>query len=160
MASATAKYKELKKQMSDAKKKMKDTAKAVFTELSADLFKNNPNLVSFGWAQYTPYWNDGDVCTFSALTEYPTCTIKTSDGKIVKYDENHGEYEVHDAEDDEVTYDVSREKYEKEFEKITSKVSKFLQTFDDDDFQTMFGESVEVTVKSNGKITTDSYDHE
>ena len=27
-------------------------------------------LTSFAWTQYTPHWNDGDACTFSAHTDY------------------------------------------------------------------------------------------
>lgn len=27
---------------------------------------NDPNIIEFGWSQYTPYFNDGDPCVFSA----------------------------------------------------------------------------------------------
>lgn len=27
---------------------------------------DDPTIVEFGWRQYTPYFNDGDTCTFSA----------------------------------------------------------------------------------------------
>src|SRR5688572_30748584 len=30
-----------------------------------DMFEKHPDLISLRWTQYTPYFNDGDACTFS-----------------------------------------------------------------------------------------------
>src|SRR5271170_2714472 len=91
MASALAtKLAKLKKQQAAVEKEMANVAKAAFKEMSAGLFKANPALVSFSWAQYTPYWNDGDTCTFSSYAEYPTVVLEATDGKRIKHDENSG----------------------------------------------------------------------
>lgn len=34
------------------------------------LFKTHDSLESFAWKQYTPGWNDGDPCEFSAHVDY------------------------------------------------------------------------------------------
>jgi hypothetical protein len=76
MASAAAvKYQELRNKIAEAKKKMEETAKGLFSEMAADLFKDNPTLVAFSWPQYTPYYNDGDECVFSARIDYPNVSM-------------------------------------------------------------------------------------
>src|SRR5689334_3768923 len=50
----------------------KQAAQAAFQEGTAKLFELFPAMESFGWTQYTPYFNDGEECVFSANTEYPT----------------------------------------------------------------------------------------
>jgi hypothetical protein len=154
MTSAATKLKEMKKQIADAKKAIKDQAKDLFKELTADLFSGNPSLVNFSWSQYTPYWCDGDVCEFGANTDSPTVRVKF-DGQIVRY----SDYETVIVDEDDVEFEVEAGKYEKECERICKAVSKILGQFDDEDFEMMFGDHVEVTV-SPKKVTTDSYDHE
>lgn len=38
----------------------------------ARCFALEPRLTMVQWRQYTPYFNDGDACVFSAHTDYPT----------------------------------------------------------------------------------------
>lgn len=48
--------------------KLLEYCKSKFGETAKVLFDAYPRLKSFGWTQYTPYFNDGDECTFSAHT--------------------------------------------------------------------------------------------
>ena len=50
-------------------KLLKDT-RLLFDKSIKEIFDNNEKLTSFAWTQYTPGWNDGDPCLFSANTEY------------------------------------------------------------------------------------------
>lgn len=73
---------------------------------------DDPTMHSFGWTQYTPYFNDGDACIFSVGEPW----FKTVDDarKAGQLDENeegyawlgkeHGEGED-DEEDDDTDYD-------------------------------------------------------
>lgn len=90
---AQQKYQELRSQIAEAKKTMKAAAKGLFTEMSADLFQENPTLVSFAWTQYTPYYNDGDPCRFSCNGSYPTVSMM-AEGKLMGYNSNSGELEI------------------------------------------------------------------
>jgi hypothetical protein len=94
---AAAKYKELRKKIADAKKTMEETAKGLFIDMATDLFNDNPDLVSFGWTQYTPYYNDGDVCTFRCHGDYPTVSMIV-DGDVWSYDSNRGDLLVNGHE--------------------------------------------------------------
>ena len=62
--------KEKQKEISDLKKQMIVESNSIFTDLTKEFFDENPELESFGWNQYTPYFNDGDTCEFSANTDY------------------------------------------------------------------------------------------
>lgn len=44
---------------------------------------DDPTIVEFGWRQYTPYFNDGDPCTFSAHGTW----VRTTDDKDADEDE-------------------------------------------------------------------------
>src|SRR5271166_4906894 len=90
---AKQKYAALRKKIAEAKKTMEETAKGLFTEMSADLFADNPTLVSFGWNQYTPYWCDGDVCEFSCNGGYPKVSIM-ADGHLMGYSVDRDELEI------------------------------------------------------------------
>ena len=43
------------------------------------LFETYPELKSFGWRQYTPYFNDGDACYFSVHADEPDINGEGSD---------------------------------------------------------------------------------
>ena len=77
---------------------MEATAKTAFTDMAKEFFNANPTVLAFGWTQYTPYWNDGDVCTFRAQTDYPRVTMLV-DGQALTYDENSGELVDNDGDE-------------------------------------------------------------
>jgi hypothetical protein len=191
---AQQKYQDLRKKIAEAKKTMEETAKGLFVEMSAELFDANPTLVSFGWNQYTPYWNDGDTCTFSCNGDYPTVSIMI-DGKLVGYNSNSGELEIDgeeveeadeyvrkfksmgvdefkkdgktyafDAKTNTVTVDgvpfPTYDDFQKEFDKLETKVGKFMKNFEDEDMEVMFGDHVSVTCHRDGRIDTEEYEHD
>lgn len=151
----STKYTEVKAKIAALRLELKTAAKDAFTDLSKDVFEANPALLSFGWDQYTPYFNDGDECTFSANTSYPSVTIKASDGVEITYDTNQGDYVgKDDAELD------NPDQYDAEIEAVSPAVQEFLNSFEDDDLKTMFGDHQTITVKRDGTVDTDDYDHE
>jgi hypothetical protein len=108
MATAAAKkYQELKKKIAEAKKAMETTAKSAFAEMAEEFFEENPDIITFGWTQYTPYWNDGDVCEFSAHTDYPSVTL-VLDGQEITYDENSGDLTNEDGDEIKTQDDYKR----------------------------------------------------
>src|SRR5271154_3960440 len=96
-SAAQQQYKDLRAKIAAAKKEMETTAKNLFKEMSSAFFTENPDIMGFGWTQYTPYWCDGDVCTFSANTDYPEVMIMVGDD-LYAYDDNHGSFEINGVE--------------------------------------------------------------
>jgi hypothetical protein len=121
MSSAAAtKYNELKAKIAEAKKQMEETAKTAFTDMAKEFFANNPTVLAFGWTQYTPYWNDGEPCEFSAHTEYPTVTMLV-DGKALTYNCNSGDFTDNDG-DEVKTHDA----YVRQFKSLGSAIESFV----------------------------------
>ncbi len=125
-------YLATKNAMKELRKVVKKQAKDFFSEASKDLFEKYPELISFRWTQYTPYFNDGDPCVFSANAEYPYL--------------NGGEDEFFPDKDEPLN-------------KAGKAVVKLLKNFENDDYEMMFGDHCQVTVSRKG-IDVEEYEHE
>lgn len=140
------------------KKAHLEKSKTIFTEVSKKLFEVHPALESFGWKQYTPYFNDGDECTFSARKDEPD--INDVDG----YDVNF--------EDEQVTdWSGAKDPMTKEYPKIKNvlhnpalaiaheDVKEFLENIEDEVLRDLFGDHVRVKVtKENAEV--EEYEHD
>ena len=62
--------KEKQSQISNLKNDVIDLSSGIFEDFYKYIFEKYPTLESFGWTQYTPYFNDGDATIFSASTDY------------------------------------------------------------------------------------------
>ncbi len=168
MSNAKEALKELRVEQKTLSKKIQGLAAEVFTKGSSELFTNNPDLKSFSWTQYTPFFNDGDVCKFSAHTDDP---------KIQFRDEEEREYfYLSDTEpvktgnkvestwrkgtfDDEYKYVPKiNSDYDLAKNAVYVVVKNFLSEFTKNDLKFMFGEG-EVVVTPSG-ADTEEYDHE
>ena len=59
----------LQQELQELKDRLETEAQNLFTTTCTEIFANYPCLQSFSWRQYTPYFNDGDTCEFSAYTD-------------------------------------------------------------------------------------------
>lgn len=57
------------------RKQFIEDAKAALTPALQQVFTDHPEIKAYGWAQYTPYFNDGEPCEFSVNDIY----VSTSD---------------------------------------------------------------------------------
>ena len=137
--SVMTKYTEAKKKMKAALEQANAIVKEAFLEASNEVFNKYPNIESFSWTQYTPYFNDGDECTFSAQTEYPQLTF--TDGTEVDINYGGG-----DADAKVVAKEIAA-------------VKTFLAQFDESDYEEMFGDHVRVVVSRKG-AKIEGYGHE
>lgn len=124
----------LVQEFQDKKIQLVNQLKVEFPNLFTHIFEKYPNLEAFQWNQYTPYFNDGDECTFGVNEcYYIKCT-----------------------EDEELV-----EVYEKDgYTNIAEDINKILFKIDDDSMRTMFGDHVEIELYKDGKIKIDEYDHD
>lgn len=104
---------------------------------SQQFFEQNPHVKSYSWKQYTPYFNDGDVCEFSAHIDYLTIMAE-KDGVSVLLEET-------------MDYD--------EFNTLQEPLVTMLSSFDADSLKNLFGDHAEVTVTREG-IEVDECHHE
>lgn len=59
----------IKEKMEALEKEMAEAGANYIRQVAQDAFDKYPELRSFGWTQYTPYFNDGDTCIFAAHTD-------------------------------------------------------------------------------------------
>jgi hypothetical protein len=143
------------------KEEMLEESNKIFTELTKTIFEEHPKVKSFGWNQYTPYFNDGETCTFSANVDYiyinGTC-VDDSDWVSEKTITNHGTWN-REMKKYEGRTEVPNLNYDSELVKSTDNIIEFLRNFDEDFFVTQFGDHAEVTVTLEG-VSVDEYEHD
>lgn len=103
-----------------AKEQFIENVKAIFVEEAKKFFEDNPGVESIYWTQYTPYWNDGEECTFSR----------------------------HDH--DFTYFDDVEDKRNTEYRAFDSEFSVVIDRIPNEIYLDMFGDHVEVSISRDG----------
>jgi len=129
----------------DIEKKLQEArslAQAAFTEALMEPFDKFPELESFSWTQYTPWFNDGDECVFSVHTDPEMIYI--NDQKLYDYDWNS-----------------DTRKYEPEWvSDAADMVGNILESFDESDLKWIYDDHVRVTIYRDGTAEVENYSHD
>lgn len=98
----------------------------------SEFFAQYPQVDHIKWNQYTPHFNDGDVCTFRV----------------------NAEDSLFDLDGEEIS------SYRKpENEAVVDAFDEIFGSIDEDLLEACFGDGVEVTVTANS-VTVEDYDHD
>lgn len=175
------KLNEIQKQIEKLEKQAHKESSKLISKGFKEVFKKHPDLKSFSWTQYTPYFNDGDECVFSAHTDYisingseecesiyevrqfldtlhnPKKEItrlqkRIEEYKKEKYDHSYLEDEIKRIESGSI--EETRNKLA-----VLEDISQILSSIDDDCYKSIFGDHVRVTVTKDG-WSTESYEHD
>jgi hypothetical protein len=135
---SVTKYQLAREKIRVAKEEAEKVMSDAFAEVFAEFFIKHPEVDSFSWRQYTPFFNDGEACEFSPGIDYPSVTISG---------ESYDEYDTPD-----------------QYKGIHEEVADLLGQFHSDEYFTMFGDHKAITVSRDGstiKIDVDDYeDHD
>jgi hypothetical protein len=140
----------IKEEMKRLRDEARGKVKNFFLKGMNKIFEMYPEVKSVSWTQYTPYFNDGEECTFGAHTDYFSVNSYTDyndEGEegtinVLDYDYNNGrQYKYHKGKE------------------IHDAIQSFLDQLDDDDYKTMFGDHAEVIVRKD-EITVEEYEHD
>ena len=152
---------EKQEEIKKLKEEMLEASNKIFTDLTKTIFEEHPKLESFGWSQYTPYFNDGETCTFSANTDYIYINGHPADEadwinetKITNYGTWNREKRQYEGRTEVANLD-----YDPELAKITDEVKDFLSNFDEDFFLSQFGDHAEITITAEG-VSVDECEHD
>jgi len=152
---------EKQEEIKKLKEEMLEASNKIFTDLTKTIFKEHPKLESFGWSQYTPYFNDGETCTFSANIDYIYINGQPADEadwinetKITNYGTWNREKRQYEGRTEVANLD-----YDPELAKITDEVKDFLSNFDEDFFLSQFGDHAEITITAEG-VSVDECEHD
>jgi hypothetical protein len=177
-------FDELKEMKAAYDRKLQDEGQAAVKDAFKDLFDKFTEIRSVVWSQYTPYFNDGDTCTFS-VHEFDV-NIGTDEDLQKQIDEKKlamkaaadaGEYksaqkirdEVEDlmgrlgGDDDdygygESLYALARSKDPREND-IADAVRFLQRELPDDVLESVFGDHVRIVATRQGfKVTEQDHD--
>lgn len=110
----------IEEEIRKVKKEILEPSIKIFTDLTKNIFEEHPKLESFGWNQYTPYFNDvGDTCNFSANTDYIYINGKPAENNP-------------------------------DLLKISDEIKQLLSKFNKNFFMSQFGDHAEITVTDKG----------
>lgn len=148
-----------------------EEVKANLAKAFVDFFDQNPLIKVIGWAQYTPYFNDGDACVFSVGEVnfgMDDKDIGEDPYEYTKIDKPH-QYTL-DAAAEGTNYAVEAvAKYEalcaehgeailNQTDANCKELGTLLEQIDDQ-LEEMFGDGIQVVVTRSG-IDTEEYEHD
>ena len=138
---------------------LEEQRKAVLAEIQSEfpvmlkeLFKKSEKITSIGWNQYTPYFNDGDECIFSANFDY--LIINKTSEEDVDPEDNFWEEKIWTS-----GY-TANPNYIKSEGDLIIEFKQLLNSIPEEFFKELFGDHVTVIVESDGNITTEDYSHD
>jgi hypothetical protein len=152
---------EKQEEIKKLKQEMLEASNKIFTDLTKTIFEDHPKLESFGWHQFTPYFNDGETCEFSVNTDYIYINGESVDEsdwinetKITNYGTWNREKRQYEGRTE-----VPNFNYDKELVAACDEIKEFLSNFDNDFFMSQFGDHAEITITAEG-VSVDEYEHD
>lgn len=134
---------DFKRMRDELNKKITDEGKAALQTAFVAFFNDNPRIHALRWRQYTPYFNDGEACTFG---------VYEPDYQLTEHAKTYDD--ATDFADDEDFIDAWQS------DEIGARVSAFWNaTSDDDVFEVVFGDHVTVLATREG-FTVAEYSHD
>lgn len=153
---------------SKLRKEFQEQAQTSFKEVVKELFEKNTGLGLVTWTQYTPYFNDGEACTFSINEAYFS---NATDSDDIMYGDYQGEDETIWTSHNPVRHMKGDIDWDKETSvKIqateglnATSIQEFMDILNssemEDIFEAMFDDHVKVTLTRKG-IQVDDYSHD
>jgi hypothetical protein len=145
---------QLEAKIAELNKEMKSKRDEMFAEIFNPLFEKYPHLTSISWTAYTPYFNDGDSCTFGSHHDDADFNYyKYEDGELINTEDSEDVPYIPwrlEGKEDDLT---------KELFAARQEFRELVDVFTDDDMEVFFGDHVSV-VLTKGRIDVEEYDHD
>lgn len=182
-----AEFEKLLQNKRDIEKQITEDAKGIFADAAKAIFeKYGDKVASFGWTQYTPFFNDGDPCVFSAGDVMIVTPEDAADEDFDRYDyegsqafSNYGgkghyplsKQVYRDKSDGRILCRLWTHQNADEYELIDNpdfdpelgnpytEIHALRALLDDDTLLDLFGDHVEIIVTAEG-VEVEEYEHE
>lgn len=143
------------------KNEVNEISQTSFDEFRDYIFAKYSQLKSFGWSQYTPYFNDGDSTVFQARINYLTINEEYAEESdwfntenVINWGQWNKKLKIHEGRVEELNTN-----YNSELVNANNEIVDFLENFDDDFYMKKFGDHAEVLVTPTAVDISD-YDHD
>lgn len=157
----------------EKKKAFVEDLRKEFPTMFEELFEKYPKIESIGWNQYTPYFNDGDECTFGVHTDYLYVNGEHEE-EIEALSEE--QFETITAENLEAHKLYNKEGYyskrkigdfgcfpnplaDKQMCDAVKEFKSVIQSIPDEFMKELFGDHSQITLSKEG-IKVENYDHD
>ena len=127
---------------------LRQEAADMIKPMLSEFIKSNPQVKAVSWSQYTPYFNDGDPCTFSVNEPY-----FFFEGDDPEESDGYDTWSMSRAE-----YAPPAESCSPETRQACSELASELGSLTDA-LETLFGDHVKVIVTAEG-VSVDEYSHD
>ena len=176
-----SKLNDIQKQIAKLEKQANKESSKLISKGFKEVFKKHPELKSFSWTQYTPYFNDGDECVFNAHTDYISIndseheenayevrqfldTLHNPQKEINRLQKRIAEHDANKYDSDYLKEEIKRIQngsIEDTRNKLSilEDISQILSSIDNDSYKSIFGDHVKITVTKDG-WSTETYEHD
>lgn len=153
--------KQKKLEIESLRNELDEILQSSFDEFRCYIFDKYSQLESFGWNQYTPYFNDGDSTIFNANTDYLIINGDYAEDTNWFNKENVINWGTYDKVNKTYVGRVEEPNpnYNIDLVNAYNEIVEFLSNFDNDYYLTKFGDHAEVIVTKNSVDISD-YDHD
>ena len=142
----------------EAKKKVfVEDLRKEFPTMFKELFDKSEKIESFGWRQYTPYFNDGDTCEFSVHCDDPYVNGEYID-ECDWYDWRIGYYLKGDQKYDNLL--TENPELDIESYKVVEEFISVINSIPEDFLKDLFGDHAQITIYKDGRVEVDEYEHD
>lgn len=168
-SAAKEKFLAFKAQYEAARKLMIEQTGEALKEMVNEIFDAYPGLQSFGWTQYTPYFNDGDTCVFGVNNDHYSILIngynsdqgRPDEWECPKCSREHDTDVLFCPKDGTPKPETQAEAMDEKSRTDAAKlISSMLQNFDDPMMLDLYGDHVTVTIHRDGSATKEEYEHD
>lgn len=147
-------FDELNDMMRLYKKRIEEEGEQALKDRFKDFFETHPDIQAVLWTQYTPYFNDGDSCTFS-VHDFRVL-FKEEDGEEI--DEDGEEIDVEDE------YDGGKSAWSltRSADPVLKQLGQELGTLSnipEDVLESIFGDHVQIKATREG-FSVNEYSHD
>jgi hypothetical protein len=128
-----------------------------FPTMFKELFDKSEKIESFGWRQYTPFFNDGDSCEFGVHASDPYVNgeyvdeCDWYDWRVKYYLKGDAPYANLLTEHPELDIEAC---------KVVEEFISVIESIPEDFLKDLFGDHAQVTISKDGTISVDEYDHD
>lgn len=144
---------QLNDRLTELKNEMKEAGSAFFEKASKQVFDDTPELESFGWTQYTPYFMDGDVCEFGVNADYIHAILNGESVELERSSNHSYDYTLKKMVDLDPDRELTLE------EKLGNLLTTLVYSVNEDVMKDLFGDHAKVTVTREG-IVVEEYEHD
>lgn len=131
------------------RKEMQEHGKTALKEAFKAFFDENPTCDAVRWRQYTPYFNDGEACTFRVGEAYVRMkNVELDLESMSDYGDDFDNYSSYYAEKGEYD-DLTQEQIEA-WKKAGNDADEIVGGCDEELFKMTFGDHVKVTATREG----------